>query len=156
MGERIGKFTLDTHGRTRMRASKEITGNALRVYLYLIKHGPCELRDVQRGADLSTPSLASYHLNRLIEASYVKQDGEGKYAAVMEATSDILSGYSKIGTTIVPQLLFFTVLFTIITVFFSYQALSIPSFTVYLIAAALAMVLLLWYETIRLWRKLTP
>jgi len=137
-----------------MTASKEITGNALRVYLHLIKHGPCELREVQRGVGLSTASLASYHLNRLIEAGYVKQDGEGRYVAVKEASSDILAGYSKIGTAIVPQLLFFAVLFTIVTVFFSYESLSIPSFTAYLIATSLAMVLLLWYETVRLWRRL--
>jgi len=137
-----------------MTASKEITGNALRVYLHLIKHGPSELRNVQRGLGLSTASLASYHLSRLVEAGYVKQYGEGRYVAVMEASSDILAGYSKIGPAVVPQLLFFAVLFTIVTVFFSYEALSIPIFTVYLIVTSFAMVLMLWYETVRLWRRL--
>lgn len=137
-----------------MTASNEITGNALRVYLHLIRHGPCELRDVQRGVGLSTPSLASYHLNKLIEANYVKQERDGRYIAVKEASTDILAGYSRIGTSIVPRLLFFTIVFTIITVFFSYRALSIPSFTVYLITSSLAMIILLWYETIKLWQKL--
>jgi len=138
-----------------MPASKEITGNALRVYLYLIKHGACELREVQRGVGLSTASLASYHLWRLIEFGYVKQNEVGKYVAIREASSEILDGYSKVGTTIVPQLLFFAVLFTIVTGFFTYEVLVTPSFIVYLIAASLAMVLLLWYETVRLWRRLS-
>jgi hypothetical protein len=134
--------------------TKEVRGNTLKVYLYILKHGPCELRDVQHGVGLSTASLASYHLGRLSEAGYVRQDEHGRYCAVEEASVKILDGYSKIGPTIVPQLFFFTILFTILTVFLSYEVLQAPSFTVYLIVASVAMVLTFWYETVRLWRKL--
>jgi hypothetical protein len=137
-----------------MTASKEITGNTLRIYLHLVTHGPCELREVQRGLGLSTPSLASYHLNRLIGASYVKQDRDGKYFAIKEASIEILEGYTRIGTTLVPQILFFTIFFTILITFFSYQTINSSGFTIYLVATSLAMVILLWYETIRLWRRL--
>jgi len=137
-----------------MTNPKEITGNALRIYLYLVTHGPSELREVQRGLDLSTPSLASYHLNRLIEARYVEQDEESRYVAVKESSTEILEGYSKIGTTLIPQFFFFSVLFTILAAFFSYKALTQPGFTVYLVGVSLAMVILLWYETMRLWRRL--
>ena len=137
-----------------MTASKSITGNTLRVYLHLVTHGPCELREVQRGVGLSTPSLASYHLGRLSESGYVKQDPEGKYVAIREASKEILSGYSRVGTALVPQFFFFTVLFTILIIFFSYQAMYSPGFTTYLVAVSLAVVVLLWYETLRLWRRL--
>ena len=137
-----------------MTASKEITGNSLRVYLYLVTHGPSELREVQRGLDLSTPSLASYHLGRLVEAGYVTQDREGSYVAVREASMDILQEYSKVGTALVPKLTFFSFLFTILIIFFSYQALYSNGFTIYLVATSFTMVALLWYETLRLWRRL--
>jgi DNA-binding transcriptional ArsR family regulator len=137
-----------------MTASKEITGNTLRVYLHLVTHGPCELREVQRGLGLSTPSLASYHLNRLTGAGYVKQDRDGKYFAIKEASTEILEGYTRIGTALVPQILFFTILFTILITFFSYQAINSPEFTIYLAVTSLAAVILLWYETLRLWRRL--
>jgi DNA-binding transcriptional ArsR family regulator len=137
-----------------MKAQKEITGNTLRAYLYLVTHGPCELREVQRGLGLSTPSLASYHLSRLVEAGYAKQDDESRYVAVKEASTEILQGYSKVGNTLVPQLFFFTVLFTILIAFFSYEAWLSLSYVPLLIATSLAMVVLLWYETFRLWRKL--
>ena len=133
---------------------KTITGNTLRVHLYLVAHGPSELRDIQRGLGLSTPSLASYHLNRLTEYGYVMQDKEGKYVAIPEASNEILSGYSRIGTVLIPQFFFFTVFFTILIFFFSYQAMISSGFTVYLVAVSLAVVVLLWYETLRLWRKL--
>ena len=137
-----------------MTSTKEITGNALRVYLHLVTHGPCELREVQRGLGLSTPSLASYHLNKLMEEGYVKQDKDGKYFAIKEASIEILEGYTRIGTSLVPQLLFFTVLFTILISFFSYQAINAFEYIIYLVATSLATVILLWYETIRLWRRL--
>ena len=137
-----------------MKNFKEITGNALRTYLYLVTHGPSELREVQRGVGLSTPSLASYHLSRLVEAGYVRQDEEGRYVASKEASTEILEGYIRVGTALVPQFLFFAVLFTILIVFFSIEAIFSSGFIIYLITASLAMVALLWYEALRLWRRL--
>jgi hypothetical protein len=137
-----------------MPVSQEIKGNTLRVYLQLVKNGPSELRDVQRGVGLSSPSLASYHLGRLVRSGYAKQDELGRYVATNESSTEILEGYSRVGPAVVPQLFFFTVLFTILTAFFSYEVLYSSSYTVYLIAVSVAMAGALWYETSRLWRKL--
>jgi len=45
-------------------------------------------------------------------------------------------------------------LFTILVAFFSFEALYASGFTVYLVAVCAAMVLVFWYETVRLWRRL--
>jgi hypothetical protein len=138
-----------------MSGSQEVRGNALKVYLYLLKHGPSELRDVQRGVGLSSPSLASYHLGKLSDAGFVTQDEHGRYLAVKETSDRILEGYSRMGPAIVPQLFFFALLFTILAAFFSFEALYANGFTIYLVAVCAAMVLVFWYETVRLWRRLT-
>jgi len=137
-----------------MSVSQEVRGNALKVYLYLLRHGPSELRDVQRGIGLSSPSLASYHLGKLSEAGFVTQDERGRYFAVKEASDRVLEGYSRMGPAIVPQLFFFALLFTILVTFFSFATLYASGFTPYLVAICAAMVLVLWYETVRLWRRL--
>jgi len=137
-----------------MPVSDEIRGNTLRVFVYLVKNGPSELREVQRGIGLSTPSLASYHLGKLVASGYARQDEIGKYLATGESSTKILEGYSKIGSTIVPQLFFFTVLFTILTAFFSFETLYSLGYSDYLVAVSAGMVAALWYETLRLWRKL--
>jgi len=137
-----------------MSISQEVRGNALKVYLYLLRHGPSELRDVQRGVGLSSASLASYHLGKLLEGGFVVQDEHGRYLAVKEASDRVLEGYSRMGPAIVPQLFFFALLFTILVAFFSFEALYASGFTVYLVAVCGAMVLVFWYETVRLWRKL--
>ena len=137
-----------------MKTQREITGNTLRAYLYLITHGPCELREVQRGLELSTPSLASYHLGKLTDAGYVKQDEEGRYIAIKEASTVILQDYLKIGNALVPQLFFFAVLFTILIVYFSFKSIYQSDYLPYLIGCSVALILFLWYETLRLWRRL--
>jgi hypothetical protein len=45
-------------------------------------------------------------------------------------------------------------LFTILTLFFSYEAAYSVQYASYLIVVSIAMVGVLWYETLRLWRKL--
>jgi hypothetical protein len=137
-----------------MSVSQEVRGNALKVYLYLLRHGPSELRDVQHGVGLSSASLASYHLGKLSDGGFVTQDEHGRYSAVKEASDRVLEGYSKMGPAIVPQLFFFALLFTILVAFFSFEALYASGFTVYLVAVCAAMVLVFWYETVRLWRRL--
>lgn len=138
-----------------MSSNQEIRGNTLKAYLYLLKHGPCELREVQRGLDLSSASLASYHLGKLIEANYVKQDEQGKYFAVKDASVKVLEGYSKVGPTLVPQLFFFSLLFTILAAVFSFEAIYGSGFTLWLVVLSVAMVAAFWYETLILWRRLT-
>jgi hypothetical protein len=125
-----------------MSANNEVRGNTLKIYLYLLKQGPSELRDIQRGVNLSSASLASYHLGKLSEAGFVKQDVHGRYLA-------------RVGPAVVPQLFFFATLFTILVAFFSWAALFTLEFTPYLIAVCLGMLAVFWYETAKLWRKLT-
>ena len=106
------------------------------------------------GLGFSSPSLASYHLNKLTEIGYVTQDKLGSYVASKDVLGDVVAGYSKLGTVIVPQLSFFAILFSILIAFFSFEAWYLPSFTSYLIIVSVAAAMSLWYETFRLWRRL--
>jgi predicted DNA-binding transcriptional regulator len=133
---------------------KEVSGNTLRVYMFLVKNGPSELREVQRALGFSTASLASYHLNKLAEIGYVFQDNYGKYVAKTEAAKEILEGYTKVGKILVPQLLFFSVFFSILIVYLSLQSIVSQIYLPFLIVASLSCIAVLWYETLRLWRRL--
>jgi len=138
-----------------MSVKNEIRGNTLKIYIYLLRHGHSELRAIQHGVGLSSPSLASYHLGKLLEAGFVKQDEYGRYFALKEASEKVLEGFSRIGPAIVPQLFYFALLFTIIVPFFSILALQEPASVPYLVAVCAAMVIVLWYETLRVWRRLS-
>ena len=131
-----------------------IHGNTLRVYVYLLRTGASELRDVQRALGFSTPSLASYHLGKLVESGYATQDAHGRYLVVQSATNEILDGYTKLGGVVVPQLPFLAVLFSVVVGFFAYMSLIYPAYVPFLAVASAAMVLVFWYETARVWRRL--
>ncbi|MDG7008493.1 MAG: hypothetical protein JRN06_09680 [Nitrososphaerota archaeon] len=132
----------------------EIKGNTLRVYLYILQHGPCELKDVQGGLEFSTASLASYHLRRLIDAGYATQDSYGRYLAMKDTTKQLLEGYVKVGTLVVPQLLFISVLFTALLGYFSFMALNVASYLPFLVGSSLALIVVVWFETVGVWRRL--
>jgi len=125
------------------------------VYLFLLRHGPSELREVQHGLGLSTPSLASYHLDKLVTVGYVFQNELGKYCAVKEASGDVLEGFSRVGILLVPQLLFFAVLFTPIVSYFAVESLYSSSYVPFLVVSSLCLVAVVWYQTLRVWRRLS-
>jgi hypothetical protein len=138
-----------------MPINQEVKGNALKIYLYLLRNGPSQLRDIQRGANLSSASLASYHLGKLIEGGYVKQDEYGQYCTKKDTSEKVLEGYLRVGTAVVPQLFFFSLLFTILVAFFSFAALFWHDYTIYLVVICIGLITVLWYETAKLWRRLT-
>jgi hypothetical protein len=131
----------------------DVRGNTLRVYLYLLQHSPADLRDVQHSLGLSTPSLASYHLGKLLEGGYATQNEHGQYLAVRESANTILEGYVMLGAAVIPQLAFFAMLFTALVCYFALMSLSHPSFVPLLAVSSVAMVVVLWYETLRVWRR---
>ena len=133
----------------------EIKGNTLRVYLYLLNSGASELRDIQRSLNFSTPSLASYHLSKLIEAGFASQNEYGQYIVGKDSTKEILEGYVRVGTVVFPQLFFFSVLFTAVIGFLAFMSLSLSQYVPLLAAASVALVGAFWYETFKVWRRLT-
>jgi hypothetical protein len=132
----------------------EVTGRTLKVFLYLVRKGASELRDVQKDLGFSTASLASYHLGKLVDDGYVTRNERGQYEATKDSEKILLEGYSRVGAVLVPQLFFFAVLFTGVVGFFALMSLMYASYVPLLIAASVAMLAVLWYQTLRIWRRL--
>jgi len=133
-----------------------IRGNATRVYLFVLKHGPCELRDVQHALKLSTPSLAFYHLSRLVELGVVSRTGDGRYLVVSDISADLLDGYVKFGRQMVPQLFFLTLIFTAILGYYVYLVWRLPLDTDDIVTIVYSLsIVVLWYETVKVWRRLS-
>lgn len=90
-------------------ANDELEGNTLNVYAYVVHVGkPVGTRDVTRGANLSSPSVAHRHLQKLEELGLIERNQYGNYL-LKEKTS--VSGYVWIGKTLVPRLLFYSFFF---------------------------------------------
>ncbi|MEM2081910.1 MAG: hypothetical protein QXP44_03980 [Candidatus Bathyarchaeia archaeon] len=87
----------------------ELEGTTLRVYAYVIKQskgvGP---REVMRGANLSSPSVAYWHLQKLEALGLLQRNEYGEYVAKEKAN---ISGHLWIGRNMVPRLMFYSLFF---------------------------------------------
>ncbi len=58
-----------------------LRGLTLKVYKYILQNDkPVGIREVQRGLNLSSPTLALYHMNKLEEAGLIKKEADGYVA----------------------------------------------------------------------------
>ena len=136
--------------------ARAIRGNTLRVYLFVLRNGPCELRDVQRALKLSTPSLAFYHLSKLVQSGTVKRTEDGRYVVVADISAELLDGYVKFGREMIPQLFILTVIFTAILGYYAYLVWRLPLDLDDAVTALYSLsIIVLWYETIKSWRRLS-
>jgi len=58
-----------------------LRGLTLKVYRFVLKNDrPVGIREVQRALNLSSPTLALYHMNKLEEAGLIKKEANGYVA----------------------------------------------------------------------------
>jgi hypothetical protein len=94
--------------------SREIEGITLSVYLYVAKkRRPVGPRDVMKGANLSSPSVAYRHLEKLEDLSLLGKNEYGEYFMKGKAR---VRGYVWIGKRMMPKMLAYSLLFMIILI----------------------------------------
>ena len=95
--------------------TQEPEGTTLNVYSFVVKKGePVGPREVMRGVNLSSPSVAYWHLQKLENLGLLKKNKTGEYI-VKEKTS--ISGHIWIGRNLVPRLIFYSLFFLSVIVF---------------------------------------
>ncbi len=136
------------------RINSELKGNTLRVYWFLLKsrEGTVGVRQVQRGLGFSSPALASYHLEKLLELGLVKKEA-GTYRLVREVKVEVLRNFTKVGFLLLPRNIFYASLFTGLLVYYLYELREINFYSLFgLLFAGLAAGIF-WYETMRNWSQ---
>lgn len=89
------------------------------VYLYILtSRGSVGVRDVWRELKLSSPSLAQYHVNKLLELNMIAQTREGKYVASEEKRVEALRSFVLLYGKFIPRLVFYGALITGILAFY--------------------------------------
>jgi DNA-binding transcriptional ArsR family regulator len=88
----------------------DLEGTTFTVYSYVLKETkPVGPRDVMRGANLSSPSVAYRHLQKLEDLGLIEKNEKGRYIIKEKAK---ISGYLWVGKTLVPRLIFYSLFFT--------------------------------------------
>jgi hypothetical protein len=122
------------------------------VYWYLLEspkssHGP---RNVQRKLDFSSPALAVYHLDKLVDLGLV-QKVSGEYNLLKIVNIGMLKQFMKIGTVLFPRYVLYATMFTSLLVFYLLQMKEITFYSVFGIIFGLLSTIIFWYETSRIW-----
>ena len=90
-------------------ANDELEGNTLNVYAYIVHEAkPVGTRDVTRGANLSSTSVASRHLQKLEEMGLIEKNSYGDYI-LKEKTN--IKGHVWVGRNLVPRLMLYSFFF---------------------------------------------
>ena len=136
------------------KIASELKGNTLRAYWALMnaKDGVLGVRELQRRLGFSSPALASYHLNKLVDMKLVMTE-RGDYRLVRAVKVGVLKQFIKLGTFMLPRYVLYATMFTTLLM---YLLLNLKEFTFY---SAFALILgllgtvIFWYETVRVWRQ---
>ena len=128
-----------------------LRGTTLDVYQLLLKSNkPYRIREIQRELNLSSPSQAQYHLNKLEEAGLLKRE-MGNYVI----NKVLLENCVKISRFLIPRYLFYSV-FALAVLFieliFLRSTVLNRKYLFFTVATSVFVAIFL-YETVKVWIK---
>ena len=89
--------------------AEELEGNTLSVYAYIVHvNKPVGVREVTRGANLSSSSVASRHLQKLESIGLLEKNVYGDF--ILKQKTNV-SGHIWVGRNLVPRLMLFSFFF---------------------------------------------
>jgi hypothetical protein len=92
----------------------ELEGTTLNVYLHVVKKGkPVGPRDVMKALNLSSPSVAYRHLQKLEDLGYLQKNDYGEYIAKNKAH---IRGYFWLGRRLLPAMWRYSIVFVAILI----------------------------------------
>jgi DNA-binding transcriptional ArsR family regulator len=132
----------------------KLKGTTLRVYWHLVRSGePTTIRRLQRSLGFSSPSVASYHLEKLMDMDLVKKNARRDYELKKTVSLEAMSSFVRISRLMIPRYIFYTTFFfTLLIVFIVGYASSLSLQGVFALVFGVSGLVITGYETWRQWR----
>ena len=129
-------------------------GNTLRVYWFLLSRHEDSVgaRETQRALSFSSPALAVYHLDKLVEMELADKTN-GEYRLVKTVNVGVLKQFVRLGSLMVPRYFFYATMFTTLLVFYLTQFRRVDFYSTFALVLAVLAVAVSWFETLRNWRQ---
>ena len=91
--------------------SKQIYGKTWDVYLCILtSSAPIGVRDIWRALGLSSPSLAQYHVNKLLDLRLIESTTSGKYVTNDEERLEALRSFLMLRGMLIPRMVVYAAL----------------------------------------------
>ncbi len=133
-----------------------IKGTTLDVYFYLLrKKSAAGVREIQRSLDLSSPSVSSYHLDKLETLGIVRKNRFSNYEVTKKIDIGALNQFVMIGNFTLPRFFFYAIFVSVLFIGYIILFLTLPLSTgeVFALIFGLFGVSVCWAETILSWRN---
>jgi hypothetical protein len=132
----------------------KLKGNTLRAYWALLssEDGVIGPRELQRELGFSSPALAAYHLNKLVDFNLAVND-RGDYRLVKEVKVGVLKQYIKLGTFLFPRYILYASMFTTFFLFLLIRFNEVSFYSIYSLIISFLATLVSWFETIKIWQQ---
>jgi hypothetical protein len=131
-----------------------LKGNTLRVYWFLLQspNGVVGARETQRALKFSSPALAVYHLDKLIELGLADKTN-GEYHLVKAVNVGVLKQFVRFGAFMLPRHFLYATMFTTLLIFYLVQFKHVDFYSIFALVLGLLATGIMWYETIKAWRQ---
>lgn len=130
-----------------------LTGRTLMIYLVLLNKKSIGVRELQRHLDLSSPSVAKYHLEKLVNLHLV-ENRNGIYHLDKKADLPLLTSWVLMGKVLLPKVLFAAVLFT--SLFIGYLLFIYSNWnkdSIFVILLGCGIMLYIWFDVFLQFRR---
>lgn len=126
----------------------QLKGTTLRVFWFASSQKDVGVREVQRTLELSSPSVASYHLEKLCNLGLAQKDRRGRYQIIKKVNVGELRHYFKVKNWLVPRWIFYATFVTLL--FLSYLIFFLERVTtasLFVIIFGVITMIIFWTET---------
>jgi hypothetical protein len=132
----------------------KLKGNTLRAYWALLskEEGVIGVRELQRELGFSSPALAAYHLNKLVDFDLAAND-RGDYRLVKEVKVGVLKQYIKLGSFLLPRYVLYASMFTTFFIVFLTRFKEISFYSIYGLIVSVLATIISWFEAIKIWQQ---
>jgi hypothetical protein len=136
------------------RLASDLQGNTLRVYWCLLNSSNASLgpRDVQRKLGFSSPNLAVYHLDKLVELG-IAEKNNGEYRATQIVDAGILKQFTKIRGFMFPRQVIYASMWTTLFMFYLYEFRDLNFYSFFAFLFGVVGAVILWFEALSTWRN---
>lgn len=136
----------------REKIEYELRGKTLKIYLYILKQGkPVGVREVQRELQLSSPSVAYHHIEKMVRLGVLEQDQMGDYVIAKKVDPGVLQAFVNVGRFSLPRVGFYAVFFS--TIAAAYVLSNLGLLDVYALIGTVGGSVVFWYELLRIWKR---
>ena len=132
----------------------ELQGNTLRVYWAMLQDtknstGP---RDIQRKLGFSSPNLAVYHLEKLVELGLAEKNlGEYYLLDKDRVNVGIFKNFMKIGTYILPRQILYASMWSTLLIFLIFTFKDFNYYSLFALVLGLLGLIIFWFEAWKSW-----